>query len=217
MGHMRKFFSVGITCFFLSGCAMASASVLPQVWGALIVAGAVTTAVDTVISGPSGNEDNIDNIDSHSGPSGNEVNIDNIDSHSGVNIDGCAEPKVSILSPQDSYVSNSKNIKVVFGSENIEINPAGSSKVPDNKCFVSGHHHLLVDGEALPSLFIPFDETHMHFGAGQTEAIIELEPGMHTLQLMLGSSTHGVQVPFGGMDIGPIVSEKITIEVISSE
>jgi len=201
MGHMRKIFSVGITCFFLSGCAMASASVLPQVWGALIVAGAVTTAVDTVISGPSENE----------------VDIDNIDSHSDLSIAGCAEPKVSILSPQDSYVSNSKNIKVVFGSENIEINPAGSSKVPDNKCFVSGHHHLLVDGEALPSLFIPFDETHMHFGAGQTEAIIELEPGMHTLQLMLGSSTHGVQVPFGGMDIGPIVSEKITIEVISSE
>lgn len=201
MGHMRKIFSVGITCFFLSGCAMASASVLPQVWGALIVAGAVTTAVDTVISGPSENE----------------VDIDNIDSHSDLSIDGCAEPKVSILSPQDSYVSNSKNIKVVFGSENIEINPAGSSKVPDNKCFVSGHHHLLVDGEVLPSLFIPFDETHMHFGAGQTEAIIELEPGMHTLQLMLGSSTHGVQVPFGGMDIGPIVSEKITIEVISSE
>ena len=201
MGHMRKIFSVGITCFFLSGCAMASASVLPQVWGALIVAGAVTTAVDTVISGPSENE----------------VDIDNIDSHSDLSIDGCAEPKVSILSPQDSYVSNSKNIKVVFGSENIEINPAGSSKVPDNKCFVSGHHHLLVDGEALPSLFIPFDETHMHFGAGQTEAIIELEPGMHTLQLMLGSSTHGVQVPFGGINIGPIVSEKITIEVISSE
>jgi len=201
MGYMRKFFSVGITCFFLSGCAIASASVLPQVWGALIVAGAVTTAVDTVISGPSENE----------------VDIDNIDSHSDLSIDGCAEPKVSILSPQDSYVSNSKNIKVVFGSENIEINPAGSSKVPDNKCFVSGHHHLLVDGEALPSLFIPFDETHMHFGAGQTEAIIELEPGMHTLQLMLGSSIHGVQVPFGGVDIGPIVSEKITIEVISSE
>ena len=201
MGHMRKIFSVGITCFFLSGCEIASGSVLPQVWGALIVAGAVTTAVDTVISGPSENE----------------VDIDNIDSHSDLSIDGCAEPKVSILSPQDSYVSNSKNIKVVFGSENIEINPAGSSKVPDNKCFVSGHHHLLVDGEALPSLFIPFDETHMHFGAGQTEAIIELEPGMHTLQLMLGSSTHGVQVPFGGMDIGPIVSEKITIEVISSE
>jgi len=56
MGHMRKFFSVGITCFFLSGCAMSQHAVTPQVWGALIVAGAVTTAVDTVISGPSENE-----------------------------------------------------------------------------------------------------------------------------------------------------------------
>jgi hypothetical protein len=186
MGHMRRFLSIGISCFYLSGCAIASGSVLPQVYGALIVAGAVTTAVDTVISGPS-------------------------------NIDGCAEPKVSILSPQDSYVSNSKSIKVVFSSENIEINPAGSSKVPDNKCFVSGHHHLIVDGKTLPSSFIPFDGTHIHFGAGQTEAIIELEPGKHTLQLMLGSSIHGVQVPFGGISIGPIVSEKITIEVISSE
>jgi hypothetical protein len=34
---------------------------------------------------------------------------------------------------------------------------------------------------------------------------------------MLGSSIHGVQVPFGGIDIGPIVSEKITIEVVNSE
>jgi hypothetical protein len=67
MGHMRKFFSVGITCFFLNGCAIAPDPVPPQVWGALIVAGAVATAVDTVISGPSGNEVNIDNIDSHSG------------------------------------------------------------------------------------------------------------------------------------------------------
>ena len=201
MGHMRRFLSIGISCFFISGCAIASGSVLPQVWGALIVAGAVTTAVDTVISGPSDDE----------------ADIDNIDTYSGLNINDCAEPKVSILSPQDLYVSNSKSIKVIFGSENIEINPAGSSKAPDNKCFVSGHHHLIVDGKTLPSSFIPFDGTHMHFGAGQTDAIIELEPGMHTLQLMLGSSIHGVQVPFGGINIGPIVSEKITIEVISSE
>lgn len=146
-----------------------------------------------------------------------ETEINNTDLYSGLNIDECGEPKVMILSPQDFHVSNSESIKVIFGSENIEINPAGSSKTPDNKCFVSGHHHLLIDGEILPSAFIPFDDTHMHFGAGQTEAIIELEPGLHTLQLMLGSSIHGVQVPFGGIDIGPIVSEKITIEVSSSE
>ena len=167
----------------------------------MIVGGAVVTAVDTVVSGPSESE----------------VEINNTDTYSDLNIDGCTEPKVNILSPKNLYVSDSKSIKVIFGSENIEINPAGSSKVPDNKCFVSGHHHLLVDREILPTSFIPFDDTHIHFGAGQTEAIIELEPGVHTLQLMLGSSIHGVQVPFGGIDIGPIVSEKITIEVVSSE
>ena len=201
MDHMRRFLSVGISCFFLSGCAVASGSILPQVWGVMIVGGAVTAAVDAVVSGPSESE----------------VEINNTDTYSDLNIDGCAEPKVNILSPKNLYVSDSKSIKVIFGSENIEINPAGSSKVPDNKCFVSGHHHLLVDREILPTSFIPFDDTHIHFGAGQTEAIIELEPGVHTLQLMLGSSIHGVQVPFGGIDIGPIVSEKITIEVVSSE
>ena len=201
MDHMRRFLSVGISCFFLSGCAVASGSILPQVWGVMIVGGAVVTAVDTVVSGPSESE----------------VEINNTDTYSDLNIDGCTEPKVNILSPKNLYVSDSKSIKVIFGSENIEINPAGSSKVPDNKCFVSGHHHLLVDREILPTSFIPFDDTHIHFGAGQTEAIIELEPGVHTLQLMLGSSIHGVQVPFGGIDIGPIVSEKITIEVVSSE
>lgn len=201
MDHMRRFLSVGISCFFLSGCAVASGSILPQVWGVMIVGGAVTAAVDAVVSGPSESE----------------VEINNTDTYSDLNIDGCTEPKVNILSPKNLYVSDSKSIKVIFGSESIEINPAGSSKVPDNKCFVSGHHHLLVDREILPTSFIPFDDTHIHFGAGQTEAIIELEPGVHTLQLMLGSSIHGVQVPFGGIDIGPIVSEKITIEVVSSE
>ena len=201
MDHMRRFLSVGISCFFLSGCAVHSGVIPPKVWGVMIVGGAEVTAVDTVVSGPSESE----------------VEINNTDTYSDLNIDGCTEPKVNILSPKNLYVSYSKSIKVIFGSENIEINPAGSSKVPDNKCFVSGHHHLLVDREILPTSFIPFDDTHIHFGAGQTEAIIELEPGVHTLQLMLGSSIHGVQVPFSGIDIGPIVSEKITIEVVSSE
>jgi Domain of unknown function (DUF4399) len=46
----------------------------------------------------------------------------------------------------------------------------------------------------------------MHFGAGQTEARIELPPGKHTLQLVLGDADH---YPFNP----PIVSEKITITV----
>jgi hypothetical protein len=53
---------------------------------------------------------------------------------------------------------------------------------------------------------IPADRTHVHFGAGQTEARLELPPGRHTLQLVLGDADH---VPFNP----PVVSRKITITV----
>jgi len=51
----------------------------------------------------------------------------------------------------------------------------------------TGHHHLLIDvDEALdPNEPIPQDKKHLHFGAGQTEALIELPLGKHTLQLVL--------------------------------
>ena len=53
---------------------------------------------------------------------------------------------------------------------------------------------------------IPQDKNHLHFGAGQTEARMELPPGKHTLQLVLGDHKH---YPFNP----PLVSEKITITV----
>jgi hypothetical protein len=72
----------------------------------------------------------------------------------------------------------------------------------------SGHHHLLIDvNEPLDvNEPIPQDKNHLHFGAGQTEARIELQPGKHTLQLVLGDAKH---YPFNP----PLVSEKITITV----
>jgi hypothetical protein len=56
----------------------------------------------------------------------------------------------------------------------------------------TGHHHLLIDvNEPLNSNEpIPQDKNHLHFGAGQTEAMIELPPGEHTLQLVLGDWSH---------------------------
>ena len=72
----------------------------------------------------------------------------------------------------------------------------------------TGHHHLLIDVEKLPDLTkpIPNDKNHVHFGGGQTETIVNLEPGTHTLQLLLGDLTH---VPFNP----PVLSEKITVTV----
>jgi hypothetical protein len=71
-----------------------------------------------------------------------------------------------------------------------------------------GHHHLFVDvdGPLDPNEPIPSDKNHLHFGAGQTEARLELPPGRHTLQLVLGDAEH---IPFNP----PIVSKKITITV----
>ena len=72
----------------------------------------------------------------------------------------------------------------------------------------SGHHHLLVDvSEPLdPNEPIPQDKSHLHFGAGQTEARIELPSGKHTLQLVLGDANH---YPFHP----PVVSNKITVTI----
>jgi hypothetical protein len=53
---------------------------------------------------------------------------------------------------------------------------------------------------------IPSDKSHLHFGAGQTEACIELPPGKHTLQLVLSDAKHYLFNP-------PVVSEKIAITV----
>ena len=71
----------------------------------------------------------------------------------------------------------------------------------------TGHHHLVVDAELPPAnLPIPKSDNYRHFGGGQTEVTLELEPGTHTLQLLLGDHFHVAHDP-------PVVSEKITITV----
>ena len=83
-----------------------------------------------------------------------------------------------------------------------DIAPAGTVK--EN----TGHHHLLIDVTELPAMDVPMpnDEQHRHFGGGQTEITLELAPGKHTLQLLLGDANHIPHDP-------PVLSEKITVEV----
>jgi hypothetical protein len=89
-----------------------------------------------------------------------------------------------------------------FGLRNMGVTHAGDDFQN------SGHHHLLIDvSEPLnPDEPIPQDKSHLHFGAGQTEARIELPPGKHTLQLALGDSDHFPFVP-------PVISRKITVRI----
>jgi hypothetical protein len=92
-------------------------------------------------------------------------------------------------------------VTVRFGLRNMGVAPAGSN-IPN-----TGHHHLLIDTE-LPSMELPIgkDEQHIHLGGGQTEASIELSPGTHTLQLLLGDFSHIPHNP-------PVVSKQITITI----
>jgi hypothetical protein len=89
-----------------------------------------------------------------------------------------------------------------FGLRNMGVTHAGDD-FPN-----SGHHHLLLDvtDPLDPHEPIPQDKNHLHFGAGQTETRLELPPGKHTLQLVLGDAKHYLFDP-------PLFSEKITINV----
>ncbi len=106
-----------------------------------------------------------------------------------------------IIEPADGATVTNP-VHVVFGLKGIGVAPAGTDR-PD-----AGHHHLLID-TGLPAdlgVPIPNDDTHKHFGGGQTETTLTLAPGKHTLQLLLGDHLH---VPFDP----PIASSVVTIEV----
>lgn len=109
--------------------------------------------------------------------------------------------EVYIISPKDGATVG-QNVTVQFGLKGMGVAPAGVDKEK------TGHHHLLVDVKDLPPAGqpIPKDETHLHFGGGQTETTLKLTPGTHTLQLELGDENH---IPFDP----PLVSKKITIHV----
>ncbi|MGO4303895.1 MULTISPECIES: DUF4399 domain-containing protein [unclassified Cupriavidus] len=94
-----------------------------------------------------------------------------------------------------------KPVKVWFGLRNMGVAPK-DVRYPN-----TGHHHLLIDVDLPPmDKEIPNDRNHLHFGAGETETTIELAPGKHTLQLLMGDEKHVPTNP-------PVYSKKITIYV----
>lgn len=100
-------------------------------------------------------------------------------------------------------------LTVIFGLKGMGVAPAGTEKA------ATGHHHLLVnrppfgqgDGGAEElSYGLPADDHHKHFGGGQTQVTLDLPPGQHTLQLVMGDANHVPHDP-------PVMSEVITITV----
>jgi hypothetical protein len=113
-----------------------------------------------------------------------------------------ANARVYIISPADSVTVQSPFL-VQFGLSGIGVAPAGVER--EN----TGHHHLLINVDPAQMNMddpIPVDETHVHFGGGQTEAMVTLQPGTYTLRLMLADAFHIPHNP-------PIVSAPVRVTV----
>jgi len=110
-----------------------------------------------------------------------------------------AEAKVYIISPTDGAEVN-ETFTVKFGLTGMGVAPAGTDKAN------TGHHHLIIDSEALPKLGVPMGSDVKHFGGGQTETSLTLPKGKHTLRLVLGDMSH---IPHEPM----VYSELVTITV----
>lgn len=119
-----------------------------------------------------------------------------------------AGAKQYIVNLKDGDVVSSP-VKVLFGLSGMGVAPAGVEKAN------TGHHHILLnraplgmgeDGKDELDNPLVADENNIHFGGGQTETTLDLKPGKHTLQLVLGDHNHIPHNP-------PVQSEVIAITV----
>ena len=118
------------------------------------------------------------------------------------------DARLYIIGLEDGQTVSSP-LTVRFGLSGMGVAPAGVEI--EN----TGHHHLMIDRPALGEgefgaeefdLALPSDDNHRHFGGGQTQVVLDLDPGEHTLQLVLADHGHVPHDP-------PLVSERITVVV----
>ncbi len=107
---------------------------------------------------------------------------------------------VFFISPADGDTVTSP-VTIEFGISGMDVVKAGEAGAK------TGHHHLIIDA-SLPDLGLPIpaDEHYLHFGDASTTTELSLEPGTHTLQLLLGDYLHIPHDP-------PVMSTAITLEV----
>jgi hypothetical protein len=115
--------------------------------------------------------------------------------------------KIGNLFPEHETLKSGTTVdnplKLSFEIDGMRIAKAGTNEPG------TGHFHLFIDATLQPSDYgrpIPVDDRHMHFGAGQTQVVLNLTPGEHTLQLVLADGSHIPHNP-------PVVSEIIAITV----
>lgn len=124
---------------------------------------------------------------------------------------GCQKKEAETQKTLGVFFENLKNndevtspLTVKFGVTGMTVRAA----LEDVNDRTSGHHHILIDhpvGFIETGLAVPADPRHIHYGKGETSAILELPPGVHTLSLQFADGAH--------LSYGPDLSATITVRV----
>jgi len=107
---------------------------------------------------------------------------------------------VSFGEPLDkAFVTSPVHLSLLV--QGMEVRPAADGVIPG-----TGHFHVNIDAPSTEEgESIPFDDTHKHFGKGQTEVDLELEKGKHKLTLQFANALH--------QSYGPEYAKTITVNV----
>jgi len=106
---------------------------------------------------------------------------------------------VEFVEPKDG-ATVSPAVHIVMAAHGMKIHKAGA--VIEG----TGHHHIIIDGSFVAKgEAVAKDATHKHFGKGQTETVLNLTPGDHTLTLQLADGHH--------QSYGKAMSQTITVHV----
>ncbi|MEM7205879.1 MAG: DUF4399 domain-containing protein [Planctomycetota bacterium] len=114
-----------------------------------------------------------------------------------------AERSVHFIEPADGATVKSP-FKIKFGVKGMGMSPAGENATDHTV----GHHHVLIGhGPMTPSMVVPADPTHIHYGKAQTETEFGeiTKPGTYELTMQFADAGH--------RSFGPRMAATITVTV----
>lgn len=106
------------------------------------------------------------------------------------------DASISFVVPNDTATLTSQSIQWQAAADGVTMEEAG--EVTSG----AGHYHIIADSDLVtPGETIPTDDTHVHYGTGQRNGVLELEPGEHMLHLQLGDGAHTAMALTDSIDV----------------
>lgn len=116
------------------------------------------------------------------------------------------DARISFAVPDDAATLTSPSVQWQAVADGVTIEEAG--EVTSG----AGHYHIIVDSDPVtPGETIPADDTHIHYGTGQRNGVVALDPGEHTLHLQLGDGAHTAMALTDSIDV--TVSDEASLSV----